>query len=162
MYFTACLLFDDVSLKTNGEPRNRQSPGELGSDSPDEAARPTQPQARTGRARALSISRVPARLNERALPLHSCERTEQAKGAVMGNPADATPAPHPTLDALPAWPGRSIAFLATLDDAPHAIPVSAPVRAGDARILLSLKRTRNSLARLRRRPAVALTLLAPE
>jgi len=53
--------------------------------------------------------------------------------------------------ALPEWPPRTIAVLVTTDDhdAPHAIPVSAPVRAGDHAILLSLARTRGSLARLR-------------
>lgn len=63
--------------------------------------------------------------------------------------------------ALPKWPGRTIAILTTLADAePHAIPVSAPVRVGDDRILLNLHRTRESLLRLRRRPRVALTFLA--
>lgn len=62
---------------------------------------------------------------------------------------------------LPDWPPRTIAILATLgDDGPHAIPVSAPVRAGDRRVLLSLYRTRDSLERLRERPAVAVTILA--
>lgn len=61
---------------------------------------------------------------------------------------------------LPEWPDRTIAVLATADNAPHAIPVSAPVRAGDGTILLSLHRTRDSLARLRARPEVALLILA--
>jgi hypothetical protein len=47
-------------------------------------------------------------------------------------------------------------------DGPHAIPVSAPVRAGEHRILLSLHRTRDSLERLRERPRVALTILAAD
>ncbi|MFI6868403.1 hypothetical protein [Nocardia sp. NPDC050406] len=47
----------------------------------------------------------------------------------------------------------------TTDPAPHAIPVSWPVRAGDRRILLSLKHDRGSLARLRERPGVALLIL---
>ena len=63
---------------------------------------------------------------------------------------------------LPDFPTRTIAVLATVDDGPHAIPVSAPVRAGDRRILLSLHNTRGSLARIRRRPAVALTVLSAE
>jgi pyridoxamine 5'-phosphate oxidase-like protein len=71
---------------------------------------------------------------------------------------------HPTageLGALPEWPGRTIAVLATLgDDQPHAIPVSAPIRAGGRRILLSLHRSRDSLGRLREHPRVALTILA--
>jgi Pyridoxamine 5'-phosphate oxidase len=64
---------------------------------------------------------------------------------------------------LPGWPLRTIAILTTLgDDGPHAIPVSAPVRAGDRRILLSLHRSRDSLQRLRQRPHVALTILAAD
>ena len=62
--------------------------------------------------------------------------------------------------SLPEWPARTIAVLATVDDGPHAIPVSAPVRAGDHTILLGLHRSRDSLARLRRRPQVALLVLA--
>lgn len=66
---------------------------------------------------------------------------------------------HPELDALPEWPLDTIAVLVTTDPAPHAIPVSWPVRAGDRRILLSLKSDRGSLARLRERPEVALLIL---
>jgi len=67
------------------------------------------------------------------------------------------------LGTLPEWPARTIAVLITLgDDEPHAIPVSAPVRAGHRRILLNLHRTRDSLRRLRERPRVALTILAAE
>jgi hypothetical protein len=65
--------------------------------------------------------------------------------------------------ALPHWPTRTIAILATLDvDGPHAIPISAPVRASDRRVLLSLHRTRGSLQRLRDHPQVAITILAAE
>jgi hypothetical protein len=63
------------------------------------------------------------------------------------------------LGALPEWPTRTIAVLATVDDGPHAIPVSAPLRAGDRRILLSLHISRGSLRRLRERPQVALAVL---
>ena len=63
-------------------------------------------------------------------------------------------------DALPEWPMRTIGVLVTTGHGPHAIPVSAPLRAGDRRILLSLHRTRGSLARLRERPEVALAVLA--
>jgi hypothetical protein len=65
--------------------------------------------------------------------------------------------------SLPKWPVRTIAILATLgDDGPHAIPISAPVPAGDHRILLNLHRTRDSLQRLREHPQVALTILAAD
>jgi hypothetical protein len=60
---------------------------------------------------------------------------------------------------LPTWTPRTIAVLSTTNGVPHAIPVSAPVRAGDRRILLSLHRSRDSLIRLRERPDVALTIL---
>jgi hypothetical protein len=63
---------------------------------------------------------------------------------------------------LPTWTPRTVAVLSTTNGAPHAIPVSAPVRAGDRRILLSLHRSRGSLARLRERPEVALTILAED
>jgi Pyridoxamine 5'-phosphate oxidase len=61
---------------------------------------------------------------------------------------------------LPDFPRRTIAVLSTVDPEPHAIPVSAPVRAGDTTILLSLHRSRDSLARLRENHAVALTVRA--
>ena len=64
------------------------------------------------------------------------------------------------LAELPEWPTRTIAVLSTVDDGPHAIPVSAPVRANGRCVLISLHRERDSLTRLRRRPQVALLLLA--
>jgi hypothetical protein len=70
-----------------------------------------------------------------------------------------TSSAHGESPVLPEWPTRTIAVLATIDDGPHAIPVSAPVRDGDRRILLSLHNTRGSLARIRRRPEVALMVL---
>jgi hypothetical protein len=65
------------------------------------------------------------------------------------------------MTTLPTWPTRTVGMLATTTpDGPHVIPVSAPLRAGDRQILLSLHRTRGSLARLREHPAVALLVLA--
>jgi Pyridoxamine 5'-phosphate oxidase len=61
---------------------------------------------------------------------------------------------------LPEWPASTIAVLSTLDDEPHAIPVTAPVRAGDRAILFSLLHQHESLRRLRERPEVAITILA--
>jgi hypothetical protein len=61
---------------------------------------------------------------------------------------------------LPVWPRRTVAVLSTVDTDVHAIPVSAPVRAGDRGILLSLHRSRDSVGRIRRWPEVALTFLA--
>jgi hypothetical protein len=65
------------------------------------------------------------------------------------------------MTTLPTWPTRTIAILSTQDDSgPHAIPISAPVRAGDATILFSLRHDRESLVRLRAEPRAALTVLA--
>jgi hypothetical protein len=69
------------------------------------------------------------------------------------------PAGRPQLAQLPEWPARTIAVLSTIDGGPHAIPVAAPVRAGNQCILVSLERTRGSLARLRANPHVALAIL---
>ena len=63
---------------------------------------------------------------------------------------------------LPRWPQRTVAVLSTVDEAVHAIPISAPVRADDRRILLSLHRSRDTLGRIRRWPEVALTFLAED
>jgi hypothetical protein len=72
----------------------------------------------------------------------------------------ASPGDHATFDALPEWPQRTVGLLATVDEGgPHAIPISAPVRAGERRILLGLHRDRGSLARLRKDPRVALLVL---
>jgi hypothetical protein len=61
---------------------------------------------------------------------------------------------------MPAWPPRTVAVLSTVGEDVHAIPISAPVRAGDSAILLSLHRSRGTLERIRHRPEVALTVLA--
>jgi hypothetical protein len=50
--------------------------------------------------------------------------------------------------------------LSTVDRGAYAIPVSAPLRTEDGRILIGLNRDRGSLARLREQPHVALTILA--
>ena len=63
---------------------------------------------------------------------------------------------------LPQWPPGTVAILATEDGAPHAIPVSAAIRADDDRILLALAVRRGSLQRLRDRPRVAVALLATD
>ena len=66
----------------------------------------------------------------------------------------------PSLPILPGWPQRTVAVLSTVDEDVHAIPISAPARAGDRAILLSLHRGRDTLGRIRRWPEVALTFLA--
>ena len=74
--------------------------------------------------------------------------------------AGGSPADHATFDVLPEWAQRTVGVLATVDEGrPHAIPVSAPVRAGERRILLGLHRDRGSLSRLRGDPRVALLVL---
>jgi hypothetical protein len=84
----------------------------------------------------------------------------RALGAT-GTSAPTRGAAHAQLDRLPQWPPQTIGVLATADpDSIHAIPISAPVQAADRRVLLSLHRTRGSLARLRECPNVALVVLA--
>jgi hypothetical protein len=62
---------------------------------------------------------------------------------------------------LPPWPPRTVLVLVTAGDGgPHAIPVSAAVRASAQRVLLGLARRRGSLARLRDDPRVALAIIA--
>jgi nitroimidazol reductase NimA-like FMN-containing flavoprotein (pyridoxamine 5'-phosphate oxidase superfamily) len=61
---------------------------------------------------------------------------------------------------LPEWPAGTVVILVTGGGDPHAIPVSAAIRAGDRRVLLGLARSRDSLARLRRDPRVALSITA--
>lgn len=65
----------------------------------------------------------------------------------------------PEPPALPDWPPGTAAILSTGAGAPHAIPVSTAVRAGERRVLFVLARRRESLRRLREDPRVALTLL---
>ncbi|HEY7618762.1 MAG TPA: hypothetical protein VH834_03270 [Solirubrobacteraceae bacterium] len=60
---------------------------------------------------------------------------------------------------LPEWEGGAVAVLSTAGGAPHAIPVSTAVRAGPARVLLGLAAHRESLARMRREPRCALTIV---
>jgi oxalate decarboxylase len=66
---------------------------------------------------------------------------------------------HVELDALPEWPDGTVAALSTVGQTPHAIPVTAPVRLGDRRIMFTLERSRGSLARLRQHPQVALLIM---
>ena len=68
------------------------------------------------------------------------------------------PSSHP-LPELPAWEDGTVAVLSTGAGPPHAIPVSTAVRAGPSAILLALALRRESLARLRTEPAVALTVM---
>jgi flavin reductase (DIM6/NTAB) family NADH-FMN oxidoreductase RutF len=51
-------------------------------------------------------------------------------------------------------------ILCTSGEEPHAIPVSAAVRAGPSRVLIALATGRESLARLRADPRVALAILS--
>src|SRR4029453_709665 len=110
---------------------------------PDRAATPARP--RPGRGAA-----VPASADH-----------GHVRGADRGLRADAPPVPPhrprgPEVSimapTLPEWPARTIAVLATVDDGPHAIPVSAPVRAGDHTILVGPHRSRDPLAPLPRGP----------
>jgi hypothetical protein len=67
------------------------------------------------------------------------------------------------VDELPEWEDGAVALLSTGGGAPHAIPVSAAVRAGPHRVLIALAAHRESLERLRREPRCALTIVtAPD
>src|SRR4051812_20590467 len=63
---------------------------------------------------------------------------------------------------LPEWPSGTVTVLATGGGAPHAIPVSAAIRAAPVVALLGLARSRESLARLRIEPRAALVVLAAD
>lgn len=65
---------------------------------------------------------------------------------------------HRHLNELPDWAEETIATLCT-DRGPHAIPITAPLRIADRKILFALKRDRGSLERLRNFPLVALLIL---
>lgn len=67
---------------------------------------------------------------------------------------------YPKRKPLPEWPKKTIAVLSTQNEEVHAIPITAPLRIGGRQILLRLKRFRESLARLREHPKVALTIFA--
>src|SRR3954466_1077384 len=64
--------------------------------------------------------------------------------------------------SLPEWPEGTAAVLSTTDaaGAPHAIPVSTALRTGPRTLVLGLGARRASLAFLRERPAVAVTVMA--
>jgi hypothetical protein len=66
----------------------------------------------------------------------------------------------PTMDELPHWEPGTVCVLSTGAGAPHAIPVSTALRAGPRRVLLALAARRETLARLRRDPRCALTIMA--
>lgn len=61
---------------------------------------------------------------------------------------------------LPHWPDGTVLVLVTAGEHPHAIPVSAAVRAGERRVLLGLAQSRGSLARLRADSRAALSITA--
>jgi flavin reductase (DIM6/NTAB) family NADH-FMN oxidoreductase RutF len=64
------------------------------------------------------------------------------------------------MDALPQWPDKTVAVLATAGAAPHAIPVSTAVRRGPRELAFALALPRTSLRRLRAEPACAIVILA--
>jgi hypothetical protein len=66
------------------------------------------------------------------------------------------------LHELPEFEPGTVCVLTTGGGAPHAIPVSTALRAGSRRVLLALAARRESLARLRREPRCALTIMAAD
>jgi Pyridoxamine 5'-phosphate oxidase len=63
---------------------------------------------------------------------------------------------------LPDWPPGTVTILATAGERPHAIPVSAAIRAGPRHALIGLAETRRSLARLRADPHVSLAIISSD
>jgi hypothetical protein len=63
---------------------------------------------------------------------------------------------------LPDWPPGTVTILATAGESPHAIPVSAAIRAGRRHVLLGLAASRRSLARLRADGRVSLAIVTGE
>ena len=61
---------------------------------------------------------------------------------------------------LPDWEPGTVAVLSVGAGRPHAVPVSTAVRIGPRTVVFALALRRESLARLRRDPRCALTLLA--
>jgi oxalate decarboxylase len=90
------------------------------------------------------------------------DETMDAIAAAKDKPIIRAGAERPKPGALPEWPAATIAMLSTVDGDPYNIPVTAPLRAGDRRIMFSLKHDRGSLARLRERPRVALLIVAQD
>jgi len=77
-----------------------------------------------------------------------------------GDPSEPpTSPPRYVAAVLPEWPAGTVTILATAGEAPHAIPVSAAVRAGPRRALLGLASSRGSLVRLRADPRVSITIV---
>jgi len=95
-------------------------------------------------------------------PLFSSEICLKVSDRVFSAPIEIDAPPrheHPRLTKLPHWPNETIAVLCTMNEVPYAIPVTAPLRVSDRKILLSLKDCRGSLARLQKNPQVALLIL---
>lgn len=63
---------------------------------------------------------------------------------------------------LPHWPPGTVTILATAGETPHAIPVSAAIRAGPRLALLGLAAGRGSVARLRADPRVSLAIITED
>jgi hypothetical protein len=66
------------------------------------------------------------------------------------------------MDSLPQWPDGTVAILSTGAGAPHAIPVSACVRAGPRTVVVALAQRRESLKRLREDARCALVIMAAD
>ena len=97
-------------------------------------------------------------------PLFSHEIGSNRRNALFSSTINydtGLPFEHPHLSKLPEWPDDTIAVFIT-DPGPHAIPITAPLRAADRRILFALKHGRGSLERLRRHPQVALLIIGKD
>jgi hypothetical protein len=79
---------------------------------------------------------------------------------MTGHSSERLIVPRSDLDALPEWEPGTVAVLSSGAGRPHAIPVSTAVRIGPRTVMLALALRRESLARLRRDPRCALTVMA--
>lgn len=69
-------------------------------------------------------------------------------------------APDTSAPAVPDWPEGTACVLATAGGPAHAIPVSTAVRLDASTVVFGLGRRRESLARLKADPRVALCVMA--
>ena len=112
---------------------------------------------RTGSA-DRGIERMPHMHN--MPPFHGGVRL--GAGCARAGPPETTTATCSTDPVLPDWPPGTVTILATAGEAPHAIPVSAAIRAGPRHALIGLASTRRSLARLRADPRVSLAIISED
>ena len=133
--------------------RHALAPG--GRDRPRAARAPARGAPHARRRAVAPHGRGPSRDPRPHQPRDRCPLGRRRDGGpARARQPPARPYPRVMPDTLPRWPPGTVTVLATAAGAPHAIPVSTAVRAGDRAVLFALAPRRVSLARLRDRPAV--------